>query len=69
MDPMAHWDRVYDTKTPDAVSWYRPHLKTSLALIDSAAGGPFASVTGAGAGESILVDDLLTARIPEHHSS
>jgi 2-polyprenyl-3-methyl-5-hydroxy-6-metoxy-1,4-benzoquinol methylase len=60
MDPKAHWDRVYDTKTPDAVSWYRQHLETSLALIDSAAGGPSASVIDVGAGESTLVDDLLT---------
>jgi SAM-dependent methyltransferase len=60
MDAKAHWDRVYNTKTPDAVSWYRQHLETSLALIDSAAGRPSASVIDVGAGESTLVDDLLT---------
>ena len=60
MDAKAHWNRVYNTKTPDAVSWYRQHLETSLALIDSAAGGPSASVIDVGAGESTLVDDLLT---------
>jgi 2-polyprenyl-3-methyl-5-hydroxy-6-metoxy-1,4-benzoquinol methylase len=59
MDPKTHWDRVYDTKTPDGVSWYRQHLETSLALIDSAAGGLSASVIDVGAGESTLVDDLL----------
>lgn len=59
MDPKAHWDRVYNTKTPDAVSWYRQHLETSLALIDRAGGGPSASVIDVGAGESTLVDDLL----------
>jgi SAM-dependent methyltransferase len=29
-----HWETVYQTKAADAVSWYRPHLDTSLALID-----------------------------------
>ena len=59
MDPKTHWDRVYDTKTQDGVSWYRQHLETSLALIDSAARGLSASVIDVGAGESTLVDDLL----------
>jgi len=28
---------VYRTKRPDQVSWYRPHLDVSLALIEEAA--------------------------------
>ena len=27
---------VYQTKSPDAVSWYRPHLDTSFNLITAA---------------------------------
>ena len=42
-----------------AVSWYRPHLETSLALIEQAAAGLSASVIEVGGGESTLVDDLL----------
>ncbi len=46
-------------KAPDQVSWYRPHLETSLAFIEQEAGGHSASIIDVGAGESTLVDDLL----------
>jgi len=59
MDAKTHWDNVYTTKASDAVSWYRAHLETSLALIERAAGGKFASIIDIGGGESTLVDDLL----------
>jgi 2-polyprenyl-3-methyl-5-hydroxy-6-metoxy-1,4-benzoquinol methylase len=59
MDAKTHWDKVYAIKTPEAVSWYRPHLETSLALIEHAAGGYSASIIDVGGGESTLVDDLL----------
>jgi hypothetical protein len=32
MDVKTHWEKVYKTKAPDTVSWYLPHLETSLAL-------------------------------------
>ena len=59
MDTRTHWEKIYRTKAPEAVSWYRPHLETSLALIERAAGGPSASIIDVGGGESTLVDDLL----------
>ena len=60
MDPAAHWESVYSKKAPEAVSWYRPHLETSLAPIERATGGGrSASVVDVGGGESTLVDDLL----------
>ena len=37
MESQAHWEKVYREKAPNAVSWYRPHLETSLALIGKAA--------------------------------
>ena len=58
-DAKTHWDTVYRTKEPDAVSWYRPHLERSLALIKRAAPDPSASIIDIGGGESTLVDDLL----------
>jgi 2-polyprenyl-3-methyl-5-hydroxy-6-metoxy-1,4-benzoquinol methylase len=58
-DAKTHWEKVYTTKTPDQVSWYRPHLETSLGLIERAAGGCSASIIDVGGGESTLVDDLL----------
>jgi SAM-dependent methyltransferase len=59
MDAQAHWEKIYKEKAPDAVSWYRPHLETSLALIEQAAPGRSASIIDVGGGESTLVDDLL----------
>ena len=59
MDPKSHWEKVYATKAPDAVSWYRAHLETSLALIERSADTDSASIIEVGGGESTLVDDLL----------
>ena len=59
MDVKTHWEKVYTTKAPDAVSWYRRHLETSLALIERAADTREASIIDVGGGESTLVDDLL----------
>jgi len=60
MDAKTHWETIYASKAPDAVSWYRPHLETSLALIERAAvGNKSASIIDVGGGESTLVDDLL----------
>jgi 2-polyprenyl-3-methyl-5-hydroxy-6-metoxy-1,4-benzoquinol methylase len=59
MDTKEHWERVYGTKAPDQVSWFRPHLETSLALIERAAGDHSASVIDVGGGASTLVDDLV----------
>jgi 2-polyprenyl-3-methyl-5-hydroxy-6-metoxy-1,4-benzoquinol methylase len=59
MDVKTHWEKIYGTKAPDAVSWYRPHLEISLELIQRAAPGRSASIIDVGGGESTLVDDLL----------
>ena len=59
MDMKTHWDKVYATKAPESVSWYRAQLETSLALIERAAVARSASIIDIGGGESTLVDDLL----------
>ena len=59
MDAKTHWEKVYGTKAPDAVSWYRAHLETSLALIERAVDARSASLIDVGGGESTLVNDLL----------
>jgi SAM-dependent methyltransferase len=59
MDARSHWENVYTTKAPDAVSWYRPHLETSLELIEKVAPTRLTSIIDVGGGESTLVDDLL----------
>ncbi|HYL35290.1 MAG TPA: class I SAM-dependent methyltransferase [Bryobacteraceae bacterium] len=59
MNGREHWEKIYRTKPPEAVSWYRPHLEKSLALIEQAAEGKTAAIMDVGGGESTLVDDLL----------
>jgi SAM-dependent methyltransferase len=59
MDAKAHWEKIYAEKGPNQVSWYRPHLETSLALIEQFAPSHSSSVIDVGGGESTLVDDLL----------
>jgi len=59
MDVKSHWEKIYTTKTPESVSWYRAHLETSLALVERAAESRSAAIIDIGGGESTLVDDLL----------
>lgn len=59
MDNKEHWEKVYGSKAPDAVSWYAPHLETSLNLIRQAAHDKSAAIIDIGGGEATLVDDLL----------
>jgi 2-polyprenyl-3-methyl-5-hydroxy-6-metoxy-1,4-benzoquinol methylase len=59
MDVQAHWEKVYGSKAPNQVSWFSPHLQTSIALIERAACDRSASIIDVGAGASTLVDDLI----------
>jgi len=43
------------------VSWYRPHLETSLRLIEESQPDRDGRIIDVGGGESTLVDDLLSA--------
>jgi 2-polyprenyl-3-methyl-5-hydroxy-6-metoxy-1,4-benzoquinol methylase len=54
-----HWEKIYASKAPEAMSWYRAHLETSLALIERATDVRTASIIDIGGGESTFVDDLL----------
>jgi tRNA A37 threonylcarbamoyladenosine dehydratase len=58
MNSQAHWDKIYTEKSPNAVSWYRAHLETSLSLIERV-GSKDSAIIDVGGGESTLVDDLL----------
>lgn len=59
MGAQNHWEKIYTEKAPTAVSWYRPHLETSLELIERVAEDHSSSIIDVGGGESTLVDDLL----------
>lgn len=53
-----HWEGVYGAKSPEEMSWYEPHLETSLEWIIEAASDHFSSIIDVGGGSSPLVDDL-----------
>lgn len=57
----SHWEQVYGSKAPEAVSWYAPHLDESLDYIRRTGVSTDASIIDVGGGESTLVDDLLEA--------
>lgn len=60
MGTQKHWENVYETNATDQVSWFRPHLETSLSLIERATRGDrSASIIDVGGGASTLVDDLI----------
>ena len=58
-DREAHWQRIYTEKDARQVSWYRPHLDQSLALIGRIAADRETSVIDIGGGASTLAADLL----------
>lgn len=58
-DRKNHWEKVYETKNPDQVSWTQEMPKTSLELIHSFALNKKAKIIDIGGGDSKLVDYLL----------
>jgi ubiquinone/menaquinone biosynthesis C-methylase UbiE len=58
-DPQAHWEKVYQTKGADSVSWFQPHATRSLEIIRSIGAAKDARIIDVGGGASTLVDDLL----------
>ncbi|MEZ4447288.1 MAG: class I SAM-dependent methyltransferase [Polyangiaceae bacterium] len=55
----VHWEEVYKHRASDDVSWYRPHLERSLAMVESLGLDSSASIVDIGGGASTFVDDLL----------
>ncbi|MEH6763167.1 MAG: class I SAM-dependent methyltransferase [Aequorivita antarctica] len=58
-DKKTHWEVVYNTKTPDQVSWTQEIPKTSLEFIHSFKLKKTAKIIDIGGGDSKLVDYLL----------
>src|SRR5262249_41401674 len=56
---VQHWDAVYTSKSPEAVSWFRPHLDRSLAFVEAARPERDAPIIDVGGGAATLVDALL----------
>jgi ubiquinone/menaquinone biosynthesis C-methylase UbiE len=58
-DQSAHWEKVYQTKSADAVSWFQEHASRSLDIIRSIGADKSAGIIDVGGGAATLVDDLL----------
>jgi SAM-dependent methyltransferase len=58
-DRRAHWDAVYQTRSPSDVSWFQPQPELSLNLIHRTGIGRDRAIIDIGAGASNLVDCLL----------
>jgi SAM-dependent methyltransferase len=56
---LAHWNRVYEEKRPDEVSWFEDSAVDSLELIEEAGLGREAALIDVGGGESRLAGELL----------
>jgi SAM-dependent methyltransferase len=54
-----HWEKIYETKTPDQVSWTQEIPEISLEFIHSIGLSKNASIIDIGGGDSIFVDHLL----------
>ncbi|WP_373707675.1 class I SAM-dependent methyltransferase [Kaistella sp.] len=59
LDRKKHWETVYETKSPEQVSWTQEIPKTSLAFIKSFGLARSAKIIDIGGGDSTLVDHLL----------
>lgn len=57
--PKEHWEKVYQTNQPDAVSWFQEHATRSIELIRSVGISLDVNIIDVGGGASTLVDDLL----------
>ncbi|WP_228236750.1 class I SAM-dependent methyltransferase [Allomuricauda sp. M10] len=59
MDRKAHWQKVYETKSPEEVSWTQKRPTTSLELIQGLGLEKNSKIVDVGGGDSNLVDHLL----------
>jgi ubiquinone/menaquinone biosynthesis C-methylase UbiE len=55
----AHWDRIFDDKPAEQLTWYQQSLSTSLSFIDACELSSDAPIIDVGGGASTLVDDLV----------
>jgi 2-polyprenyl-3-methyl-5-hydroxy-6-metoxy-1,4-benzoquinol methylase len=61
VERQAHWEKVYQTKREDEVSWFQDSPSISLDLIQATGVRPDASIVDIGGGASRLPDALLEA--------
>lgn len=59
MNLKNHWEKVYQTRPVNEVSWFQEHSELSLQIIRENNPYPSTSIIDVGGGASTLVDDLL----------
>ncbi len=59
MNRRTHWEQVYETKSPDELSWYQSRPTLSLDLIEATGAEHHSAIIDIGGGASTLVDELL----------
>jgi ubiquinone/menaquinone biosynthesis C-methylase UbiE len=55
-----HWESIYRVKRAEDVSWFQPHARLSLSLIQGALGERHSTILDVGGGASTLAGDLLS---------
>jgi 2-polyprenyl-3-methyl-5-hydroxy-6-metoxy-1,4-benzoquinol methylase len=58
-DKKAHWEKIYQTKSLQEVSWFQPKPETSLNFFNEFKIAKDAKIIDIGGGDSLLVDHLL----------
>src|SRR5687768_13101778 len=61
MDAQQHWERVYQSKEPEQLSWFQSQASLSLELIARWVPERDSHIVDVGGGASTLVDGLLSA--------
>ena len=54
-----HWEKIYETKELDGVSWFQEKPSTSLSLIEGSSIKKDVEIIDIGCGRSYLIDNLL----------
>ncbi len=60
-DSEQHWQKVYDGRASEALSWYQQRPDISLAMIEATGLGKTAAIIDVGGGASTLADHLIAA--------
>jgi SAM-dependent methyltransferase len=59
MHRKAHWDEIYESKPPEALTWFQESPRVSLQLFAAAHSGRESTVIDVGGGTARLVDQLI----------
>ena len=59
LNRQAHWQRVYEERGENQVSWFQDRPNISLELIEAVCGDPGSAIVDIGGGASRLVDALV----------